>query len=351
MFAPTGAGSNSSHGKDLLDLIRRNPADIGMFLNKVSSVIGSLKSADKLLRMDLPAPITNATTNTTSVSTTANQLFSGDPIAFRYLTTAASEVRAARGAFNIAIAKVQRFFYDEPIKKFAQVEGDVVDICLVNILLPVVQVMNEVLTVWYDEKDYPKMDHRRRIVSIRAQYNPTNLGKSKYPLNARSCIDHVLILVKQDLHDTSDQHVLVIHEAKIVKSLDADEWDEQIAICSKGPVKLIEDPELDDITEMSKMIPQVRKYVFGSCCPYAVLSDSCNHCAMIWGKPSGWHHKSHSSFDIVPEHYPGSQHIPGNPHHCHVISGSNTVHGSLWAARYTLAFLCYLALRDHGLCA
>jgi hypothetical protein len=41
------------------------------------------------------------------------------------------------------------------------------DICLVNILLPVVRVMNEILTVWYD------------------------------------------------LQNTSDQHVLVIHETKV----------------------------------------------------------------------------------------------------------------------------------------
>ncbi|KAF8517219.1 hypothetical protein JB92DRAFT_2906901 [Gautieria morchelliformis] len=224
------------------------------------------------------------------------------------------------------------------------------DICLVNILLPVVQVMNEVLTVWYDEQGYPKMDRRRRIVSIRAQYDPPNQVKSNYQPNAKSYIDHVLILTRQDLHDTRDQHVLVIHEAKIVKSLNAGEWDEQVAACKKGPVKLTRDPELDDITEISKMIPQVRKYVFGSCCPYAVLSDSCNHRGMIWGKPSGWPHEPRSSFNIV-ESYPGSRHIRGKPHHCHIISGSNAVSGSLWAARYTLAFLCYLALRDHGICA
>ncbi|KAF8508606.1 hypothetical protein JB92DRAFT_2952032 [Gautieria morchelliformis] len=343
MFAPPRAGSDSSHGKTLLDLARDNATDTGIFLNKVSSIIGSMKSANQLLRMDLPAPITTATTNTTSESTTANRVFSHDPLHFEYLNNLSSEVRRAKKDFYTAIAKVGRFFYDEPIARFAQVEGDVVDICVVNILVPVARVMNELLTAWYDEKDFPKVG--RQIISIRAQYTPDNRIKNK------SYIDHVLILTEQDLHDTSDQHVLVLHEAKIVKSLDADEWDQHVEMCRKGPIRLRKEKyKMDDnIPEMSKMIPQIRKYVFGSHCPYAVLSDSCNHRGMIWGKPSGWHHKACSSVDLA-EKYPRRQHTPGTVHHCQVIRGSNTTDDDAWPVRFTLAFLCYLALRDHGLC-
>ncbi|KAF8508983.1 hypothetical protein JB92DRAFT_3144838, partial [Gautieria morchelliformis] len=155
MFAPAGAGNNSSQGEDVMD---------------------SMKSAEEFLAMHLPIPITiDASNAVTSKSAKANHIFREDPLYFRYLDMSASDTRRAVEDFHIAIGKVKRLFYDESLKKLVQLEGDAVDVCLINILVPVVRVMNEVLTVWYVEKGVPKA--ARRIVSIRAQYQPPGMIK------------------------------------------------------------------------------------------------------------------------------------------------------------------------------
>ena len=52
------------------------------------------------------------------------------------------------------------------------------DICLVNILVPAVQVINEILSSLYDSKDIPDKEHN--VVDIRAQYKPQGMvGKGK----------------------------------------------------------------------------------------------------------------------------------------------------------------------------
>ncbi|KAF8510310.1 hypothetical protein JB92DRAFT_443568 [Gautieria morchelliformis] len=320
MFAPVGAGRDNNQAKAVMD---------------------SMKSAEDFLRMDLPVSTTTATSNAISESTTANHKFRDDPLYFQYLIISAGETRGAIEAFHTALANVGTFFYNEPLKKFVQLEGDVVDVCLVNILIPVVRVMNEVLTAWYDGGGLPKAGCR--IVSIRAQYQPPGLVKDK------SFIDHVLILVQKDLQDISAQHVLVIFEAKKVMTMDPAKWHGQVERCrQRGYIKLYSDSGNSDLT---KMISQVRKYVFGSHCPYALLSDSINHRAMIWDKAHGWPHTSHS-FDLAGK-YPGNRHMYGHPQGCQVIKTSkivsNTSGETIWPARYTLAFLCYLALRDHEL--
>ncbi|KAF8519265.1 hypothetical protein JB92DRAFT_3112459 [Gautieria morchelliformis] len=113
MFAPPRAGSGGSHSKELLDLARL--LDIMLWT-----------SANELLRMDLPTPITTANINSTSESTEANRKFMEDPLDLEYFDPIASEARRATKAFRDAIANVQRFFYDESMERFAQLEGDVV---------------------------------------------------------------------------------------------------------------------------------------------------------------------------------------------------------------------------------
>jgi hypothetical protein len=95
---------------------------------------------------------------------------------------------------------------------------------------------------------------------------------------------------------------------------------------------------------------ECNRYMFDTCCPYTVLSDSLNHRAMIWEKSPNWSTTSGSSFDIAGA-CSESEYIRGMVHRCQVINASNVFATNSWPARYTLAFLCYLALRDHGLCA
>ena len=54
------------------------------------------------------------------------------------------------------------------------------DVCLVNILVPAVQVINKILSNFYDARNVPSDE--RKIVTIRAQYKPLNAGDevSKY---------------------------------------------------------------------------------------------------------------------------------------------------------------------------
>jgi hypothetical protein len=123
MFAPREA---SSRGNRLLDLVAGNAADVGTSLNQVSSLIGSPKSVEKFLRMGLPVPVTSPKRTYSSCSTAANDIYSDDWLSFLYMDTSATETQKANQGFHDAIAKVQRFFYDESIEEFAEREGDVV---------------------------------------------------------------------------------------------------------------------------------------------------------------------------------------------------------------------------------
>ncbi|KAF8530719.1 hypothetical protein JB92DRAFT_3092695 [Gautieria morchelliformis] len=207
MFAPAGAGNNSSQGEDVMD---------------------SMKSAEEFLAMHLPIPITiDASNAVTSESAKANHIFREDPLYFRYLDMSASDTRRAVEDFHIAIGKVKRLFYDDHSRNWFNSK---------EMLL--VRVMNEVLKVWYVEKGVPKA--ARRIVSIRAQYQPPGMIKGKCKINA---ID--------------TQHVLVIYESKRATSLKPSEWDAQVEMCKRqGPIKLYSESGKH---EMEKMIPQVRK--------------------------------------------------------------------------------------------
>ena len=86
------------------------------------------------------------------------------------------------------------------------------------------------------------------------------------------------------------------------------------------------------------------RYVFVARCPYVVLSDSVNHFAMIWGKPSGWPR----NFLDIAESYGGTQHQDGRIHHCKLIRAANHSQNKEHPRHTFLAFLCYLALLDHG---
>jgi hypothetical protein len=55
----------------------------------------------------------------------ANHICGEDPLHLRYLNTSASETRSANEALCTATAKGPRFFSDESIEKFVQLEGDV----------------------------------------------------------------------------------------------------------------------------------------------------------------------------------------------------------------------------------
>ncbi|KAF8511609.1 hypothetical protein JB92DRAFT_3144029 [Gautieria morchelliformis] len=340
IFLSGHAEAGNRQGNKLLDLIARSDhPDIERFLNKISCVVDFMMSAEEFLARDLPIPVTTATTNSSAQSSAANMQFSGDPLTFRYLATTASQVRTTGDAFNRAIGKVKKYFYDQPLVKRVVVEGDVVDVCLTNILLPVVRFINELLTIWQDER---KVDPRdRMIVSIRAQYRPVEVSTGII------YVDHVLILVKKDLYDTSSQHILVIHEAKIVKSLNLEEWDKRVQKCaSEGALRLAPN---SGSPEMQKMIPQVRRYVFETKCPYALLSDSMHHFGMIWDKPADWPSSTISSSFGLAGSYKPNEHTAGYPHTCQVLRGSNKRgHAKSWPARRTLAFLCYLALMDHN---
>ena len=55
------------------------------------------------------------------------------------------------------------------------------DVCLVNILIPAVQVINQILFNFYDAKNVPPDE--RKIVTIRAQYNspPQGMNEASTP--------------------------------------------------------------------------------------------------------------------------------------------------------------------------
>ncbi|KAF8506442.1 hypothetical protein JB92DRAFT_727910 [Gautieria morchelliformis] len=338
IFLSRHAEIGNRQGNKLLDLIAKSDhRDIERFLNRISCVVDFM-SADDFLARDLPVPFTTATSNSSSQSSMKNLEFVKDPLIFRYLTISASQVRTTVTAFNRATAKVKKYFYDQPLEKRVVVEGDVLDVCLTNMLLPVVRFINELLKIWQDERHVPV--ENRMIVSIRAQYRPVEVSTRNI------YVDHVLILVKQDLSDTSSQHILVIHEAKIVKSLDEEEWDQRVRTCaSQGALPL--EPNSGS-PEMAKMIPQIRKYVFRTNCPYALLSDSMHHFGIIWDKPAHWPSSARSSSLSLAGSYKGNEHMTGYPHTCQILKGSNRRGPRSWPARHTLAFLCYLALLDRN---
>ncbi|KAF8511610.1 hypothetical protein JB92DRAFT_2933905 [Gautieria morchelliformis] len=70
---------------------------------------------------------------------------------------------------------------------------------------------------------------------------------------------------------------------------------------------------------MQKMISQVRKYVFETKCPYALLSDSMDHFGMIWDKPADWPSSTRSSFLGLAGSHKKNQHRAEYPHICQVI--------------------------------
>jgi hypothetical protein len=126
MFVLREAGRNDSHGEEFLDLVAEQAANIGMFLNKITSVIDFVKSAEELLTANVPVPVNTDIKNDSSESTTANYKFLDDPLDLQILNRAASGPRNAIPAFDKALAKVQQFFYDKSFRKYVHREGDVV---------------------------------------------------------------------------------------------------------------------------------------------------------------------------------------------------------------------------------
>jgi hypothetical protein len=88
--------------------------------------LASLKSATDFLDADIPAPLTTAGSTRSSQSTKANDLFNKDPIMLRYFSRSSSDYYDdARLGFTLAIEKVDTFFYDDPMERWVEREGDV----------------------------------------------------------------------------------------------------------------------------------------------------------------------------------------------------------------------------------
>ncbi|KAF8484227.1 hypothetical protein JB92DRAFT_3148881 [Gautieria morchelliformis] len=319
-------------GGQLVDCIDQidQLATSAALVSKKLPYLDSLKTATEILDADLPAPLTRVNSNASKPSSQSNAKFRDDPIMLQYFSTNQFYERA-RQAFFDAINKVDTFFYDDPVERWVVLEGDVTDVFMLNILDPVARIMNKYLMAWYIKNDTPVIE--RRIIRVRAQYRPQG---------SADAVDHVLIL--SDYNNWSNHVVLVSYEYKKIKTLREAEWTKCAELCRTS-----NRPELLDGTmpEMRKMLPQIRKYIFKTGCPYIVLSDSINHYGMLWDKPKGW---DTSRWDLTGR-YNWKDHVPGQPHRCQLIKGSNTADEAkgCWPPRTVVAFLCFLALMDNGI--
>jgi hypothetical protein len=230
-------------GGGLIDNVRRLVGNNAGLLRPFFMHLASLKSATQILDANIPEPLIDPTqSSSSSKSSGANDLFMEDPILIQNLPASTTlYYDQTCQAFNSAIKKLDRVFYDDPLEKWVRLEADVTyvtildqgfpltllpgfrDASLVNILVPVLRVMNSLLEVWYTQNRTP--EHTRKFIWVRAQFrSQENRRKSdidasltQYSRGTLEFVDHALVLARRN--NWTNRQVLVSVEYKVSTSL------------------------------------------------------------------------------------------------------------------------------------
>ncbi|KAH9927553.1 hypothetical protein B0H21DRAFT_763240 [Amylocystis lapponica] len=321
-------------------------------LPQISYFLPSLHNATDFVQLEINMPSFSGEAGRSTDSSTSNQVYARDPIEPTQLRgiVQIQPLAEFRRAMSLLDRVRGRIFHQNPqtVQLWARVEGDTTTQCVLEVISPVIQVMNELLELSYNAEPVTPLWNRRRVGLSSQARSPSVLHGS--------VVDHVLIL-----HGTQEEREmqqlppygpgvpLVIFEEKIIG-------------CLRGAWQLY----IDDYTharsrsnhpyypirtrhlELSKILPQIRKYVFDRGIVYTMMSDSRDFAGVIWDRCHGWQSGLRSSLCAS---YGSQAHERERPHGCKVLLSNAGLldRNAQMAPRELLAFFCWMALRDKRL--
>jgi len=313
--------SNSHRLRNLLDSLPNGVLVDNCLLLAKKGWFASAASAKDILHVHIQGHFVSPTNRNISTheSSAANQIYYNDPIR---IEEGNWEVHMRQLIIVLqnydSASQTPAFFFPKLFPHYISLEGDVSTFCLVQVIYPVLTVLNAVL-------------HHRKFpcrLSVRSQATTEN--------SARIYIDH-LIMFHANSSDRKGT-ALVIHEEKVYGSMaDWKKWIEKeygyVVATAPG------------YTKLKKMISQIRKYVFECETVYTMMSDAERHVGGVWDACSDWTSGKRGGAGFAGR-YGASEHVRGKGHACFVIMGYNEPQRNELTGREVLALLCHMALRD-----
>ncbi|EED77912.1 predicted protein [Postia placenta Mad-698-R] len=275
-------------------------------------------------------------------SAQGNSIYAGDAVQLKEINIEHALVREFRTTVRSVLGDKWTWSEENPVVHIVRREGDVAVHCVSQVLLPAIYVINKLLAEARGDK--PPI-----AVTLR--------GQLPMPNDPTCTVDHALVI---DSHQRiePDPTILVLFEEKCIphqfirQALGSmASWNTSLKDLKDQPKKL--QSKVD--TAMYMQLPQLRKYIFGAKCVYALESDGETYIGMVWDRLNAW--KSGMTLDQMPGIgglINQNSHAPGIAHTARYfltkIDGV-AVQGPVkeyLSPREMVALYCYNALRDRG---
>ncbi|KAH9946716.1 hypothetical protein B0H21DRAFT_742070 [Amylocystis lapponica] len=316
-------------------------------LPEISHFLPSLYNATDFLQLVINMPSFSGEAGRSTDSSNSNRALASDPIEPTQLRNIVQiqPLTEFRRVMSRLDRTRGRIFHQnpQPVQLWARVEGDTTTQCVLEVISPVIQVMNELLDLSYNAAPVTPLWNRPRVGLSSQARSPSVLHGG--------VVDHVLVLhgtqaerEMQRLPPYGPGVPLVIFEEKIIGCLDG-AWQLYIDDYTRN---MFNHPTRARHLELSKILPQVRKYVFGRGIVYTMMSDSRDFAGVIWDRCDGWNSGQRSPLCAS---YGNRAYERERPHGCKVLLSNAGLfdRNAQMAPRELLAFFCWMALRDKRL--